>query len=536
MNDLVTLFNPNDPTPTAMAICSHQPLKEELHAVHVLLIGKDGYTPEQNESLDRFRKWTSGSIRPNDWPNHMWLSELDWRPLRDSGYEIIYHEVDEISDFDASVLNQGAIVDLFPGSKEHSLEMMVQLQQNEVLSDSLIFKITQIDGNAIDISTGDVIAATKTLTIAERVWLTAGKIARLGVKGKPSVGEKIKNWPHTTNGKKTVPRNREKLAEILHLDEKKTGFVGGYWLEHYASHVIALWPDVVETWHQLHIIPSDWKSFPGVALSKSDSSSKVDMEFIGYPYQFGHTEWPYGYDESGKRNRVEDGQQYINWRTSDQILFFEETELREDQVRHVWDYAFLMDIDVVALLKNGFFVLIECKNTKKTESRHYERINAISAVVAPRSHIPVLIQSTKKTNLDEEQGIFHIHWPDMNKPLIGIGESNSRTIAFFHQQSPVEKLVPKDAEDVKRILSVLQDLDTSFQKNQHMNGISWATARTIIKQMFSDERLKELFKTPKLKFRHLKPYLSDFSLEHASIKFPQAETFQKTVHMNDSEE
>ena len=185
-----------------MAICSHQPSDGGPVAVHVLLIGHDEYTPNQHESLARFRKWVSGSIRPKNWPKHMWLSELDWRPLQDYGCEIFYHKVDQVQDFDVSHLTRGTIVDLFPGSKEYSFDLMVHLQQCETLSDSLAYKITQIDGNVLDISTGDVNTASRTLPITERVWLTAGKIARLGQKGNKSVGEKSKVGPTGSKGKK----------------------------------------------------------------------------------------------------------------------------------------------------------------------------------------------------------------------------------------------------------------------------------------------------------------------------------------------
>lgn len=504
--------------------------------MHVVLIGHDEYTPNQHESLARLRKWVSGSIRPSNWPKHMWLSELDWRPLQDYGCEIFYHKVNQVADFDVSSLNRGTIVDLFPGSKEYSFDLMVHMQQCETLSDSLAYKITQIDGNVLDISTGDVTAATRTLSITERIWLTAGKIARLGEKGNNSIGEKIKDWSHKRQGQKTVPLNKEKLANLLRLEGTMASFDDGFWLEHYASHVIGLWPDVVETWYQLHIIPSEWNSFPGVAMSKSAWGSQVDTEFIGYPYRDGYTDWPYGYDENGNRLKLDDGNKYIQWRTIDQIRFFEETEFTDAQVRHVWDYAYTMDVDVVALLKNGFFMLIECKTTSSTKSEHYERINAISATVAPRSNIPVLVQSSDETNLDEEQGILNIQWVDLKEPLIGIEDSNNRTIAFFQKKSPLKQRNPRDQEDLNRIRSVLMDLELSLQNNQHRKGIPWPAAKMIITRMFRKKRLKQLFGTDKVKIGHLEPYLSDFSLEHGTIRLLQNEAAKQAENMSDSEE
>ena len=35
---------------------------------------------------------------PKQLAKHMWLTELDWRPLEDYGCEIFYHKVDRVAD------------------------------------------------------------------------------------------------------------------------------------------------------------------------------------------------------------------------------------------------------------------------------------------------------------------------------------------------------------------------------------------------------------------------------------------------------
>ncbi|MBT6449641.1 MAG: hypothetical protein HOK62_02830, partial [Verrucomicrobiales bacterium] len=141
----------------------------------------------------------------------------------------------------------------------------------------------------------------------------------------------------TGKGKK-MPKSQDELASILDLkvvgghDERN--FKEGWWLEKFTSNAIATWPDVVETWTQLHVIPGTWKDFVGTVMS----NPSLKYSKIGYNRK-GVTEWPYGYDEAGEKNDVEPSQ-YIEWLSNDQMQFLESTTLDESQIEYLWSYAY----------------------------------------------------------------------------------------------------------------------------------------------------------------------------------------------------
>ena len=504
MEKLVTIFNPKDPTPTATSIRSHNPSE-----VHLLLIGKDNYSTIQKNSLDRFKSWVSGSMRPTDFPEHIWLSRLDWPSLEESGIRIVYHNLSDITDFDTDILDTNTVVDFLSGTKEMGVSLMSHCQSSYPKPNNLTYTVTQITGSIVDISSGKETEAHSILSIRERIWLSAGKIAKTGRRGSASIGNEVKNWKQDEKHKKIMPRDTDKLAQILDLNKDSNNFNIGYWLESYSSNVIATWPDVVDTWAPLHIIPPSWSQFVAVCFS----NKSMDKNLIGYPFD-GVNEWPYGFDENGKRNHVSQ-EKFIQWWNNDQMHFLKNTSLDKNQVEHLWSFAFVNDIDVVALLRNGFYVFVECKHKplgKTTVTPVSERVSAIATSVAPRSSIPIVVHSTK-SDIGAQQGVFFIKWTDLKKPLIGVNTSSQEKVEIFvdeptnSQNSNVETL---DVEVLNRREELIERVGVAVAAELKNSPSTWEKVSMIITKTITKEEKEILTGSIRFKINDAKILLGDY--------------------------
>ena len=425
MKKLITIFNPNDPTPTAMSIRTHNPSE-----VHVLLVKDKAYSNSQKNALGRFKSWTSGSIRPDDFPKHMWLPRMDWNSLVEMGTQVIYHHLDEISSFDVATLGPHIVVDFFSGSKEMNVGLMAHVQVTYPSNNIYELVVTQLSGAFVNIVSGIKKEPDYILSIRERVWLSSGKIALAGEKGSAEVGERIKNWELSfAKPGKIMPQNTEQLSEHLGSPEDDFDFEEGYWLEHFATHVMATWPDVLETRRQLHLMPATWSEFVAAAMSKDDLS----YDAIGSPPR-GYSEWPYGHDENGDRIKVQDYQKWRDWINDDQMLFFSNNTFTQEQLEYVWSFAFINDVDVVAIMKNGFWIFTECKHRTSLNPETSQRVLAIASSVAPRSSICAVVQSHKHTMTHPKQGVYVIMWPDLKNSLISIDSSDPIKIELYNHR------------------------------------------------------------------------------------------------------
>jgi hypothetical protein len=426
MKKLITIFNPNDPTPTAMSIRTHNPSE-----VHVLLVQHKEYSNTQKNAFSRFKSWISGSIRPDVFPKHMWLPRMDWNSLAEMGTKVIYHHLDGIPSFDFATLGSHLVVDFFSGSKEMSVGLMAHFLETYPSNSKSDLVVTQLTGSFVNIVTGSINTPNAILSIRERVWLSSGKIALIGEKGSAEIGERIKNWGLSfAKPKKVMPQNTEQLSGHLGSPEDDFDFEEGYWLEHFAVHVMATWPDVLETRRQMHLMPATWSEFVAAAMSKNDFS----YDAIGYPPR-GYTEWPYGYDENGDRIKVKDQQKWRDWINEDQMLFFSKNKFSVEQLEYIWSFAFINDVDVVAIMKNGFWIFTECKHRGSFEHETSQRLLAIASSVAPRSSICAVVQSHKHTMTHPKKGVNIIMWPDLKNPLMSIDSSNPRKIALYNHHS-----------------------------------------------------------------------------------------------------
>lgn len=507
MTKLVTIFNPKDPTPTAATIRSHDPSE-----VHILLVGHDHYNAPQQESLTRFKSWVAGSMRPSEFPEHIWLDALDWPSLEDLDITIHYHSLTEIEDFDFTIIGKSITVDFLSGSKEMCVSLMAHCQSTPSSDHNIRFTVTQLTGSIIDIKSGMEIKPNQILSLTERIWLSLGKIAKTKRQGDYSTGKKIKNWEQEKIGKKIFPKNKEKLADFLNLNKDERDFTHGYWLEHYSANVISSWPDVLESSTQLHIIPASWYDFVGASFS---NMSLRPTKTLGYPHE-GVTEWPYGYDENGRRERLASPEKYREWLMIDQMHFLENASLNDDQLDHLWSCGFVNDIDAVALLENGLYIFIECKHknlSKKDLKLVVERVQAISTAIAPRSSIPVVVHSGDESGIDANTGVFLIRWSDLSKPLIGVNSDNHNMFKVYLEtentspKSNVEVGSKASLDGLERVTELLGEALISIAEEPNC---SWEQAATQINGLITQEEKKKYFGSKKFKIKHARKYLKDY--------------------------
>jgi hypothetical protein len=259
----------------------------------------------------------------------------------------------------------------------------------------------------------------------------------------------------------------------------------------------------------MHIIPPSWNQFVAVCFS----NRSLDKNLIAYPFD-GVNEWPYGFDENGKRNHVSQ-EKYIQWWNNDQMHFLKNTSLDENQVEHLWSFAFVNDIDAVALLRNGFYVFVECKHKQlgKTNAPPVsERVSAIATSVAPRSSIPIVVHSTKR-DIGVQQGVFFIKWTDLKKPLIGVNTSSQEKVEIFvdeptnSQNSNFETL---SVEVLNKREELIQKVGVAVAAELKDSSSTWEKVASVINKTITKEEKKILSGSIKFKINHARKFLGDY--------------------------
>ena len=180
---LYSIFNRNDPTPTAQAMRN-----VEWGFAKVLVIGRGRFERRHEENLRRLVAWTTGTAQyyqeGDEWPDDLWKSDWTWPPLAIN--KLKFEFLDEIEPMQISGIESGDIVDLTSGTKEQAGSLIRAVHHLGVDVD---FVLQTRSGETLNLSTGEAVEGLHRLTFRERVWLSSGYIVDYHIAGDPAAGK-----------------------------------------------------------------------------------------------------------------------------------------------------------------------------------------------------------------------------------------------------------------------------------------------------------------------------------------------------------
>ena len=116
MPALFTLFNRNDPTPTARSLRN-----VNYDSANIIIIDAERFSQKHTDNLRRFVSWITGSARnfpeadKDQWPDSLWQNEWDWTPLPFD--KLSFVQGAEIDENLLKGLKNGDYIDITSGSK-----------------------------------------------------------------------------------------------------------------------------------------------------------------------------------------------------------------------------------------------------------------------------------------------------------------------------------------------------------------------------------------------------------------------------------
>ena len=293
---LITIFNANDPTPTARALRN-----TEWNEARILVVGGDRYRQHQKNNLRRLKSWISGTSRHyseaegDTWPDAIWKDEWDWAPI--SIENIDYGDISDIVS-DISEIQDGDTIDLTSGTKEMTADL---IRLANASRKNVVFSIQTRSGHTLNLSTGELQQNSNDLSARERIWLSSGYIVDFPEVGNADYGkiwESSKKMQEVSNNisymlsrseaiglgdpiTKIIPAVEEIIPKLGGSEKQHQLNVlnSGFWLEHTSAHLLATWPDVVESYMGPRLINPSFNESLGVALFTISHNSHMKKIF-----------------------------------------------------------------------------------------------------------------------------------------------------------------------------------------------------------------------------------------------------------------
>ena len=409
---LYSIFNRNDPTPTAQAMRN-----VEWGFAKILVIGRDGYEGRHEGNLRRLVAWTTGSAQDyqegDEWPDHLWESDWSWQPLPTDNIELVV--LDEIDPGHISGIESGDIVDLTSGTKEQAGSLIRAIHHLGVDVD---FVVQTRSGETLNLSTGEAVGSLNGLTFREQVWLSSGYIVDYAIAGDPAAA---KIWSECSKNVKDgrISPNGDEVAEKLGLPEK-INLNQGFWLEQTSADLMSAWPNISE-------------SFVGPRLIRPSFTRAAGPAY--YQIKYGH--------QRGLKKVFKDILEEIEVDIGASIESLDpgadidlhvlrgnawaerlrNPSLTHDQRRIVMESMHSVEFDFIAFDSGEGTVFVgECKIGNPRQGVH-ERIHSLSKMVFPTNGVPLLVYSGLKSKV--ERGVRVISWPDLSDPDILGGPSGT---------------------------------------------------------------------------------------------------------------
>lgn len=404
---LYTIFNRNDPSPTASALRNHA-----YDSAVIFVLGEIGYNKKHRGNLSRFKTWISGSPKNHSnttdesdnhtqWPDIFWKKQWDWPSL--SNEQISFISSDNITDELIQSVGSNDIFDLTSGTKGQCADLIQKISINEK---SVNFFLQTRNGNSLNLSNGTLTKNNSPLSFRERVWLSSGYIVDYGKPGNPIRGEKLakirKVVQEAKKGVKVTP-NEVELSKIFKV--KKVNMHAGFWLEEVTTHMISNWPEINESYVGPRLIHNSFTRAAGVSfntLSLTLDYHKKTQEIFK-----NHIE---------KITEINELEDYDKMKEAT-LDFLVDTEFTKEQIHTIVACLHSIEFDAVAFDHNsGNVFACECKAMVKATPGVLGRINSITKLVFPTYGTPVLVYSGSKSVKTE--GVNLISWPELSNPNV----------------------------------------------------------------------------------------------------------------------
>jgi len=424
MPALFTLFNRNDPTPTARSLRN-----VEWDSASVIILGLEGFSSKHTDNLRRFVSWITGTARnypaddKDEWPSSLWQSEWDWTPLTEG--KLSFVQGGEVDEHLLKGLKDGDYVDITSGSKAQAGALVKAVKLKGI---DATFLLQTRSGETLNLSTGDLTSnASADLTLRENIWLSGGYLASFGVQGER---EKGKIWIDSTKSKekgKTRP-DAEQVSKELGLD-KTIDLSKGFWLEDASVHSLSTWPSISEAFVGVRLIKPRFSEAAGAAhytlLLTPWKKRKFDPRFMNW--------WQDKEQLTPKENAEARRAFYDEW----------VNYLRDEDMSHSLQQIFVksahsVEFDFIAKDSNSMSVITgECKDKEKVSKGEVGRIHSLSKMVFPTAGLPLMVFSGKGSGL--VNGVHTLSWPDLSDcKVIENITKNGTSLTFTKDQQNSE--------------------------------------------------------------------------------------------------
>ncbi|MEK9731657.1 MAG: hypothetical protein VW230_07860 [Candidatus Poseidoniales archaeon] len=395
---LYTIFNRNDPTPTANALRTI-----DFENAVVLILGLEDFNPTHLENLARFKTWLTGSPRYHveeeeeeyGWPDMFWKQNWEWDGIDSEKVSFLTAE-GITSDLANSIASEDT-VDVTSGTKIQVATLIQELHNNH-RNPNIVLQIQ--NNQTLNISTGNLTPQMTPLNLRERVWLSSGYIIDYEVKGDPKIGEIWIGTRKKVSNRGVFP----KVGEISKKLRKNINLVQGYWLEEAVTHMMSTWSTVSETYLGPRLITPSFSRAAGAAFFTITARLAQDKHGRGplteYKESILNIDELEDYEE--KRHQA--------------FEFLLKTEFNRKQIRSIHQCLHSVEFDSVAFdASSGKVYVVECK--AMTEASQYftagvpGRVFAITKLVFPTTGVPMLAYCGTTSKISS--GVYQIAWPEL---------------------------------------------------------------------------------------------------------------------------
>ena len=393
---LYTIFNRNDPTPTANALRNI-----DFENAVVLILGQEDFKPRHRENLARFKTWLTGSPRYHveeeeeeyRWPDMFWKQNWEWAAIDPE--KVSFLTAERItSDIVKSIASEDT-VDVTSGTKIQAATLMQELHKNHRHPNIVL----QTQNNqTLNVSTGVLTPQMTPLKFRERVWLSSGYIVDYEVKGDPKIGE---IWIGTTKERKGrkggISPNQNEISKKL---GRKIKLGHGYWLEEAVTHMMSTWSAVSETYLGPRLIRPSFSRVAGAAFFTM--VARVNQDKLGRGPLTEHKE---------SMLKIDEHEDYEEKRHQ-ALEFLLKTEFGQRQIRFIHQCLHSVEFDSVAFdASSGKIYVVECKTMIGFKAGVLGRIFAITKLVFPTTGVPMLAYGG--TTSTTSNGVYQIAWPEL---------------------------------------------------------------------------------------------------------------------------
>lgn len=461
---LYTIFNRNDPSPTASALKNHS-----YDSAVVFILGEMGFNKQHSKNLSRFKTWISGSAKNHGkddkanqnympWPDKFWKKQWDWPSISD--VQISFVSANNITDELIQSVGLSDTFDLTSGTKAQCADLIQKISNNEK---SVNFFLQTRDGNSLNLSNGTVTKNNSPLSFRERVWLSSGYIVDYGKTGNPIRGEKLakirKSVKESKQGLRITPNEKE-LSKILKV--KKVNMQAGFWLEEVTTNMMSNWPEINESYVGPRLIHNSFTRAAGASfntlsniLDRNKKTQKIFKEHM---------------ENISEINKLED---YENMKEA-LLDFFINTEFTEEQINKIIACLHSIEFDAVAFdHDSGDVFACECKAMVKVTPGVLGRINSVTKLVFPTYGTPILVYSSSKSL--QTEGVNLISWPELSNSNVIQKLSDGENLDYksTNVENKGKDIVDKVSnEQYKPIKFRLKILRSTLNYIKH-NPMSW---------------------------------------------------------------